>query len=108
LNIKTITLRIDRIFILELSLKWTNSNASSSYLFFEFLFEIYLAIVYASHPGINHKIIGGIIELSYNILLLVKKLNLQLIFETKAIIRAIIDFDMLTNHAMMEPKRRKM
>jgi hypothetical protein len=87
-------------------LKWTNSNASSSYLSFEFLFEIYLAIVYESHPSVNHKIIGGIIEISYNILLLVKKLNLQLIFATKAIIVAIIDFGMLTNNAMMEPKRR--
>jgi hypothetical protein len=107
LNIKALSLRINSIFILELSLKWTNSNASSSYLFFEFLFEIYPAIVYESHPGVNHKIIVGIIEISYNILLLVKKLNLQLIFETKAIIRAIIDFDMLTNNAMMKPKRRR-
>jgi hypothetical protein len=36
----------------------------------------------------------------------VKKLNLQLIFATKAIIVAIIDFGKLTNNATREPKRR--
>jgi hypothetical protein len=38
----------------------------------------------------------------------VKKLSLHLIFATKAIISAIIDYDLLMNNAMMKPKRRRM